>query len=426
MAFFNEFPHTRTYDSDLGWLIVEMKKLLVKWGNLEKAWEEFQKKFDDNLDQTVKDQLTEWLKDGTLEYLIEDVIESFPWISVTDFGAKGDGITDDTIAFRNAASALYNSNKTILFVPNGTYIVNNFLISESNIHLMGAGPSSVLRGIGNGAHNPSKKLYNVKISNLAFDGGNGSSGTALTTLNIENLYIDNVQVYNSFDGLSLGTIEYCFISNIHIYDIENNGITVNFGSTMQIYNSKIYNTLNEDGEKRGVGIYLTSGNLWVISCDIVNWNKGLYVVNTTALQIYSTAIDTNVTGLDASNGHDIELFNVRLGDNNQHLQISSSCQNISLNSCVFIFRNLGSINSNESIINNCNFLSFSDGITSIGKNVILTNSTFNNLFGNINNTANSAINFTSTTSQIKNNIFIGYGESSVIGGTKTDNIFLEH
>lgn len=28
MAFFNEFPFTRTYDSDLGWLIEQVKKLI--------------------------------------------------------------------------------------------------------------------------------------------------------------------------------------------------------------------------------------------------------------------------------------------------------------------------------------------------------------------------------------------------------------
>lgn len=33
MAFFNEFPHTRTYDSELGWLIWAMKKLISDWEN---------------------------------------------------------------------------------------------------------------------------------------------------------------------------------------------------------------------------------------------------------------------------------------------------------------------------------------------------------------------------------------------------------
>lgn len=31
MAFFNEFPHSRTYDGDLGWLIWAMKKLIADW-----------------------------------------------------------------------------------------------------------------------------------------------------------------------------------------------------------------------------------------------------------------------------------------------------------------------------------------------------------------------------------------------------------
>ena len=33
MAFFNEFPHSRTYDSDLGWLIWAMKKMIGEWEN---------------------------------------------------------------------------------------------------------------------------------------------------------------------------------------------------------------------------------------------------------------------------------------------------------------------------------------------------------------------------------------------------------
>lgn len=34
MAFFNEFPHTRTYDSDLGWIIKFVKHLLEIYNEL--------------------------------------------------------------------------------------------------------------------------------------------------------------------------------------------------------------------------------------------------------------------------------------------------------------------------------------------------------------------------------------------------------
>lgn len=35
MAFFNEFPHTRTYDSDLAWLIERMKEVLAKMDRVD-------------------------------------------------------------------------------------------------------------------------------------------------------------------------------------------------------------------------------------------------------------------------------------------------------------------------------------------------------------------------------------------------------
>lgn len=43
MAFFNEFPHTRTYDSDLGWLIKEVKQWAANYETLV----EFQQNIDE-------------------------------------------------------------------------------------------------------------------------------------------------------------------------------------------------------------------------------------------------------------------------------------------------------------------------------------------------------------------------------------------
>lgn len=42
-------------------------------------------------------------------------------LSVKDFGAKGDGVTDDTAAFRRAASALKTLGGGTLFIPEGVY-----------------------------------------------------------------------------------------------------------------------------------------------------------------------------------------------------------------------------------------------------------------------------------------------------------------
>ncbi|HIK15140.1 MAG TPA: glycoside hydrolase family 55 protein [Leptolyngbyaceae cyanobacterium M33_DOE_097] len=47
-------------------------------------------------------------------------------LNVKDFGAKGDGITDDTAAIQAALNA-YPNGKRIIYLPNGTYLVSNTL-----------------------------------------------------------------------------------------------------------------------------------------------------------------------------------------------------------------------------------------------------------------------------------------------------------
>ena len=57
--------------------------------------------------------------------------------NVKDFGAKGDGTTDDTAAFKSAIAATSNG---ALYIPAGRYKITNLLtIDKSNVVLRGAG-----------------------------------------------------------------------------------------------------------------------------------------------------------------------------------------------------------------------------------------------------------------------------------------------
>ena len=51
MAYFNEFPHTRTYDSDLGWLIWK----IIEIANEVLSFVEFQEKIQEGFDKIEKD-----------------------------------------------------------------------------------------------------------------------------------------------------------------------------------------------------------------------------------------------------------------------------------------------------------------------------------------------------------------------------------
>jgi hypothetical protein len=61
------------------------------------------------------------------------------WVSVRDFGAKGDGTTDDTAAFVAALAA----HKTV-YVPNGTYVITSLALATERV-LVGQGYGAVLR-----------------------------------------------------------------------------------------------------------------------------------------------------------------------------------------------------------------------------------------------------------------------------------------
>lgn len=57
--------------------------------------------------------------------------------TVTEFGAKGDGITDDTRAFRQALNAMHYYGGGIVFVPEGKYVISEPIEIQENISLRG-------------------------------------------------------------------------------------------------------------------------------------------------------------------------------------------------------------------------------------------------------------------------------------------------
>ncbi|HJP59260.1 MAG TPA: right-handed parallel beta-helix repeat-containing protein [Gemmatimonadaceae bacterium] len=72
----------------------------------------------------------------------------FDRISVKDFGARGDGINDDTRAFRRALERANNSGSTVI-VPNGRYVISDTLKIGSGVRFEGEGTTAVIsyRGI---------------------------------------------------------------------------------------------------------------------------------------------------------------------------------------------------------------------------------------------------------------------------------------
>ena len=68
-------------------------------------------------------------------------------VSVKDFGATGDGSTNDTTAIQAAINAARGSSK--VYIPKGTYRVNRTIEIPSNSHLIGEGKATVIKMMDN-------------------------------------------------------------------------------------------------------------------------------------------------------------------------------------------------------------------------------------------------------------------------------------
>ena len=65
-------------------------------------------------------------------------------INVKDYGAKGDGITDDRLTIQAALNTAHDAGGGIVFVPAGHYIVSKCIIVGNNCFLVGCGAGSVI------------------------------------------------------------------------------------------------------------------------------------------------------------------------------------------------------------------------------------------------------------------------------------------
>lgn len=131
------------------------------------------------------------------------------WISVKDFGAVGDGTTDDTTAIQNAIT-FGSTNKNKIFIPAGTYkITSKIAVPEySKVYGSGSASTIILANVTGdiafelqGAGSPTYPYYTIEFCDLYVKGDATSSVASTATggvlvSGVEHVLISRVQVSN--------------------------------------------------------------------------------------------------------------------------------------------------------------------------------------------------------------------------------------
>lgn len=150
-------------------------------------------------------------------------------VSVKDFGAVGDGVTDDLAAFNAAIAALPAASPNTsrvgkLLIPTGVYYLSDTIELRKAVHLCGDGDGAVSAGI----FYPATLLKfaaecdGINIYSL-FDSGNGNSGSYSR---VSNLSIESASNGAGTTGHGITTSGRIFVQNVHVTKFAENGINI--------------------------------------------------------------------------------------------------------------------------------------------------------------------------------------------------------
>jgi Pectate lyase superfamily protein len=310
-ALFNESSHnTRRLENKkalFNWLKLITKRTLVKNIGYQKvSTTQIRCDSEESIYPNWKSEL-----DEQYTKLLKEVKEE---VNVKDYGATGDGITDDTEAFKKAIG----TGKVIVHVPEGTYLTKGIKLPSWTCLIGGGKGKSVLK-----LHDKSPKSEwlvtnknhfwgnrNILVQGLTLDwnidrlgdeektsaGNNRSS--CLTFANVKYGWMHDIEAINPglhcFDvsssiytylgdgTLSRGGSNYIWLDNLNGYGFGDDGITTHHSSHIFISNSHMCDPSGRSHKKgfsnsNGIEIDDGSQNVWLLNNSTTRCFGGLEI-----------------------------------------------------------------------------------------------------------------------------------------------------
>lgn len=246
-------------------------------------------------------------------------------VSVKDFGAVGDGVTDDTAAIQ---AALDSGAKTIYF-PYGSYLLNSTVnINESGTNLIGYGatistPADITAFLIGYSGSAFVKTDNIVIEGFIFEGGDTSTSTPSSAISIyppstdpyvegggcSNIKVDKVKASGYTFGVSGTAADNVVITNSNFGGmVYHPGLGAGgYGILLQTcYNIFIENNkFTADSEDRH-GIYLSSDpsrtydsdnvcKKVVVNGNIIDWTNVTATTGFETCLMSRSVFDLNIT-----------------------------------------------------------------------------------------------------------------------------------
>lgn len=138
---------------------------------------------------------------------------TFTYVNVKDYGAVGNGTTDDSTAFTNAIAAIGASGGTV-FIPAGTYNATISVTSKPGLRLLGSGPGT-----------------QIVPTN--------TSATAITIITCDRIRVESMRIRNCATALSVSGAKDGIFSDLIIDACTTAGIAVNGDNSTETHYKQI-------------------------------------------------------------------------------------------------------------------------------------------------------------------------------------------
>lgn len=206
-------------------------------------------------------------------------------VSVKDFGALGDGSTDDTVAIQAAithAQTFSSTTGLCIYFPRGSYCYSTLLVSTGGVHLMGDQDVRLLKTTttGNGLviKSTGARIYVIKLTGLSF-----AQATAVATTGAQ-IYMENVGQ--------------CNLTNVYISQYPFapwKGLEMLNVAQQEIHNLEIQNCLSD-------GWVMTDCIDFYVTPSRVDSNGGRGIYMDTCAGLYFHSVNTYGNALEGYKG----------------------------------------------------------------------------------------------------------------------------
>lgn len=231
----------------------------------------------------------------------------FDWVSVKTWGAKGDGVTDDTVAIQAAATAAVGST---LYLPEGVYLTSGTIHITEATNVRFAGRGSVLKYTGAGSALQATTFKGIQVDGAGVIDLSAAGDTAV--------------------GLHLAGIWHCTVNDLKVLQgpANSTGILIETSEPgTDFYYGTFCITLNDIDLLDGAGLYGIRAMKTPTDPNDINsvthlqvnngWCKGkrtgLHLSHTSTVLISGYCVDTGYDGYYIEKSAGVTLMPGELG-----------------------------------------------------------------------------------------------------------------